>query len=212
MNDDWRVELDIERRHHLGERRREHELVRDARDRLGDQVAVTIDHDHLHAYAGSEEAARQAQERLQELAAAHSLQAQAILTRWHPEEQRWEPIGAPLPSTPGEHDAERRTREADQAADAKAHGYAEWEVRIDLADAKVASAVAGRLRDQGLTVVCRNRVVVIALATEDEARALAQRLRDDVPEAEKITAEGSAAVAMDELNPLSVLTGRWRRT
>lgn len=212
MNDDWRVELDIEGRHHAGERRRENELVRDARERLGDEVAVTVDHGHLHAYVGSEEAAREAWERLQALAAELGLQAQASVTRWHPEEQRWQPIGEPLPSTAAEHEAERRTREADQAADAKEHGYAEWEVRVDLPDAKVASVVADRLQDQGLTVVSRKRVVVVALATEDEARALAQRLRDEIPEAQKITAEGSAAVAMDELNPLSVLTGRWRRT
>jgi hypothetical protein len=33
-----------------------------------------------------------------------------------------------------------------------------------------------------------------------------------VPEAKSVTAEGSAAAAMAEQNPLSVLTGRWRRT
>jgi hypothetical protein len=54
--------------------------------------------------------------------------------------------------------------------------------------------------------------VVIATATEADGRALADRMRAEVPEALSVTAEGSAAVAMDELNPLTVITGRWRRT
>jgi hypothetical protein len=33
-----------------------------------------------------------------------------------------------------------------------------------------------------------------------------------VPDAQSIAAGGSAAVAMDELNPLSVITARWHRT
>ena len=48
--------------------------------------------------------------------------------------------------------------------------------------------------------------------SDDEATALAERIRGDVPEALRVTAEGSAAVAMDELNPFTVLSGRWRRT
>jgi hypothetical protein len=54
--------------------------------------------------------------------------------------------------------------------------------------------------------------VVVAAANQDEARALADRIRQEAPGALRVTAEGSAAVAMDELNPFTVVTGRWRRT
>jgi hypothetical protein len=60
-------------------------------------------------------------------------------------------------------------------------------------------------------VVCRSNHTVVAAATEDDAKALAERLRREVPSAASVTAEGSAAVAMDALDPLSVITGRWRR-
>jgi hypothetical protein len=212
-DDDWRVELDIPEHHGLLDTVREHRLVREARQRLGDDVVVTMDDDRLYAYAGSEELAREIERRLSEMAAARKLEGASVtVTRWHHEEQRWEPLSDPLPSTPAQHDAERRARDAQQEAEAKERGYPEWEVRIELADHDAAQEVEKRLRSQGMSVVCRARVVVVGCASEDDARALAQRLQGEVPEAERITAEGSAAVAMDEINPLSVITGRWRRT
>jgi hypothetical protein len=59
--------------------------------------------------------------------------------------------------------------------------------------------------------VCRARYVVVAASNEDEASSLADRIRTEAPGALSVTAEGSAAVAMDELNPFTVITGRWRR-
>ena len=75
-----------------------------------------------------------------------------------------------------------------------------------------ARALAARLQSTGLTVVQRGRLVVVATPTEHEANALAERLRGEAPEAASITAEGSAAAAMDELDPLSAATRLRRRT
>jgi hypothetical protein len=47
--------------------------------------------------------------------------------------------------------------------------------------------------------------------SDDEATALADRIRAAAPGALRVSAEGSAAVAMDELNPFTVVSGRWRR-
>jgi hypothetical protein len=215
MSDDWRVELDVEEHgglQHLRDRARERAVGREARQRLGEGVVITVDDDRLYAYADTEARAREAEVRLRELAAEHGLQVKATVARWHPEEQRWESADAPLPSTPAEHAAEQSARDAEQAAEGAQHGYAEWEVRVELADRDAAAALAKRLETTGLAVVCRSHVVVIAAATEHEANALAERLRGEVPEATNVTAEGSAAAAMAEQNPLSAITGRWRRT
>lgn len=214
MSDDWRVELDVVGHggvRHVLERVRERAVARDARQRLGADVVVTLDDDRLYAYADSEGRAREAEARLRELASEHGLEATSKLARWHPEEQHWESLGTGMPSTPAEHDAERRALEAEQAAETAQRGYAEWEVRIELPDREAAQALTSRLQSESLSTVCRSRHVVIATATEADARALADRMRAEVPEAVSITAEGSAAVAMDELNPLSVITGRWKR-
>lgn len=213
MDDDFRVELDVPEHHGLFDGVREHRLAKEARQRLGEDIVVTMDDNRLYAYAGSEEQAREIEQRLHELAAARKLDASQItVTRWHPEEQRWEPLSDALPTTAAEHDAERRARDAQQEAEAKEQGYPEWEVRLEFADHDAAEAAAGRLTSAGLTNVRRSRYVVVGCASDDDAQALAKRLEGEVPEAEKITAEGSAAVAMDEINPLSVITGRWRRT
>lgn len=213
MSEDWRVELDVAERggaHRLVDSRRVHRVAREARRRLGQDMAVTVDDDRVFVYVATEADARKAESRLVELFAEHGLHAQATVTRWHPEERSWEPPDAPLPTTRAEHDAERGTLEARQASEAARRGYAEWEVRIELPDHDAAAALAARLRSHDLSVVCRAHVAVIATATEDEARSLAERVRVDVPEALSVTAEGSAAVAMDALDPFSVITGRWR--
>ncbi|MGZ6706868.1 MAG: hypothetical protein ACXVFN_07970 [Solirubrobacteraceae bacterium] len=213
MGDDWRVEVDVEGHgglRHLLDGMREHQVARAARGRLAEGVTVTVDEDRLFAYAATEEQAREAERVLGELTAARGLQAQAIVTRWHEEEQRWEPPGEPLPATPDQRDAERRARDARQEAEARERGYAEWEVRIELRDHHMAETLAAHLAAQGLTVVQRSHVVVVSAASEDEADELAERIRKEAPEALRVAAEGSAAVAMDELNPLSVVSGRWR--
>jgi hypothetical protein len=59
-------------------------------------------------------------------------------------------------------------------------------------------------------VVCRSRVVIVVASSQEQATALADRIRAEAPGALRVTAEGSAAVAMDELNPFTVVSGRWR--
>jgi hypothetical protein len=214
MSDDWRVEIDVAGHggvRHLMDRARERAVAKEAREALGDGIVITVDDDRLYAYADSEARAREAEERLRALATDHGLEVTATIARWHPDEQRWEPLGSALPTTDAEHDAEHQALESRQAAETSQRGYAEWEVRIELADHEAAQALASRLESEGLTVVCRSSHTVIAAATEDEAQALAERMRNEVPSAVSVTAEGSAAVAMDALDPLSVITGRWRR-
>jgi hypothetical protein len=214
MGDDWRVEVDVDEHgglNHLLDSAREHRVARETRKRLGGRVVVTVDEGRLFAYAESEAQAREAETILCELAAERGLGTRATVTRWHPEAERWEPVGETLPHSAAEHETERATRDAAQAADAAERGYAEWEVRIELADHDQAAALAARLTSEGLPVVCRSRYVVVAASSEDEARSLADRIRTEAPGALSVTAEGSAAVAMDELNPFTVISGRWRR-
>jgi hypothetical protein len=214
MSDDWRVEIDVEEHgglRHLLDSVRDHKMAREARERLRGGVTVTVDDDRLFAYAPTEAQAHEAQRILCQLAAERGLKARAAVARWHPEEQRWEPIGQPLPQTAAEHEAERGARDADQAREAGERGYAEWEVRIELADHDVASVLSARLESEGMAVVCRSRVVIVVVSSQDEAAALADRIRAEAPGALRVTAEGSAAVAMDELNPFTVISGRWRR-
>lgn len=215
VSDDWRVELDVAEHgglQHLLDSVREHKVARAARERLGERVTVTVDDDRLFAYTEAEPQAHEAERVLRELAADRGLEVRATVARWHPVEERWEPLGDALPTTAAERDAERKVRDAQQEAEAAERGYAEWEVRVELPDHDAAAALGEQLASEGMSVVCRSRYVVVAAANQDEADALADRIRQEAPGALGVTAEGSAAVAMDELNPFTVVTGRWRRT
>ncbi len=214
MGDDWRVELDVEGHgglQHLVDGFRERGVAREARHRLGDDTHVTVDDDRLFAYADTEDEAREAERVLRELVDARGLQATATVTRWHPEEERWEEPGVTLPRSDAEREAEREVREADEAADSRERGYAEWEVRVELTDDETARVLAERLESEGMSVVHRASHVVVGAATEDDAGKLADRIRREAPDAASVTAEGSAAVAMDELSPFSALSRLLRR-
>jgi hypothetical protein len=144
---------------------------------------------------------------LAELAQAHHLAAHSTITRWHPEEERWEPPDVALPETPAEHQAEHERRDAIQAQDSAARGVPEWEVRVELPEHQDAVALEERLRQEGLPVVRRSRYVVAGAATEDDAEALADRIRAESPPHAKVTSGGSKEVAWDELHPFGFLGG-----
>src|SRR3954467_8501857 len=108
-------------------------LERDARKRLGDRVAVSAEGPRVFVYTDTEEAANEARRVIAPLLAEHGLTDSALrLTRWHPEEERWEPIDKPLPSTPEEEAAKRAAEEAGETAQSDEQGFAEWEVRAHL--------------------------------------------------------------------------------
>ena len=210
MSDDWRAELDVEHvggLRHLLAAAREHTVAGEARDRLGHRVVVTLDGDRCFAYASTEAEASEAAHVLSELAAAHDLEATVGVARWHPEEERWEPPGVPLPRTEAEHAAERATRDAAEAAESRARGFAEWEARVELDSHADTVALAERLEQAGLTPVRRAHFLVVGAESEGAAEALAERLRAEAPAGARVTVEGSVGEAWAEQHPFAILGG-----
>src|SRR3954462_1777686 len=210
MSEDWRVELRIEG--HGGPRRlldaaREHTVAREARGRLGDRVVVTLDRDLLFAYTSTRDEAEAAAAELGSLAGAHGLEAQADVQRWHPVEEAWEGPDVALPATDEQEAAERARLDAGEDADSAAWGHPEWEVRVELPGHEETVALAERLKAEGHGVLRRSRYVLVGAGSEDEAGALAERLRRELPPAAKVTAEGSEALAWAQLHPFSWLGG-----
>jgi hypothetical protein len=166
--DDWRlrIELGEGRSYPLLERLG---LVHDEADELARELkdarlAVTHDSDTVFVYAASslelEKAKAIVQRELQELNAT----AQALITEhWLAAEDRWDD------QPPGDFD-EQVVRE----------GYAPWEVRVTAADHAAAEQLADQLESEGYGVVRRWNYVIAGTATEEEARALAERLHGEV--------------------------------
>lgn len=182
MADEWRVEVELgDEQHHLtlGERLRSLDLDDEARERLGDRVIVTRDGGHMFFYAGSEQAALEAERVARELVAAEGLSGEISVTRWDEADEAWEDAsGAPGPSA-DKRDFEERWSEPD------------WEVRIDLPGLRDTLELAAKLADEGLDVRRRWRHVLVGAQTENEAGELAKRLESEAPVGAEVHVEPS---------------------
>jgi hypothetical protein len=210
MSDDWRLTLD------LGEGGPVEELVEDIRARelqhdagadLGERAAVTHDGHRVYLYTDAAEAAARAQALLQPLLSQPRYHAQVSLHRWHPTEERWEPADVPLPQTPEEEEAERARREEEEREESREQGYPEWEVRLTLPNHAQTRELAERLTSEGVPVVKLWRHLLVGAETEDDARALAERLRTEAPPDTRFEVEANGQEVWRETHPLTVFGG-----
>jgi hypothetical protein len=212
--DDFRIVVEFEEEHHglhFGRALGERQFAREVREQLEDGVLVTRDGPHIFLYTATKERAEAAGKVVGEVLAEHDLGAKVSpVLRWHPIEERWEDASAPLPQSEEAVEAEQERFEQQEADEAHALGYAEWEVRVDLPSHREAVKFAERLEADGITPITRRwKYVLIGTATEDEAKALAERLRGQAPSGATVTAEASATLGWEEAsrNPFSILGG-----
>jgi hypothetical protein len=171
------------------------------------RLAITHEDDHVFLYADSADAAAHAQEVVERAMAEHAIAGEVSLMRWHPLEDRWEDAAAPLPATEAERAAEHtRLEELETEESLQANG-AEWEVRITLPTHHDARAFAKRLREEGIPTKQLWRHLLVGANDEDDAAALATRLRTEAPAGSEITAEGNGLEYWQLLHPYAYLGG-----
>lgn len=197
MSDDWRLQIDLGQATtalELSEllERAEHDLEHDFTDR----VAVSRDGREVFCYTGTRRLAERVEELVRRLAAEHGWQLDAQLLRWHAAAEEWEDPDAPT-DTSGEH-AELIARERAETA---AHGWPEFEVRVELPSHSAAVEFADRLHAEGLPCVRRWKYVLVGATDEDAAGQLAERLRGEAPPESSARVEGTwKAVEADTPN------------
>ncbi len=206
MADDFRIKVEFEDESkllHFGRSLREREFEKELREELGDGVVVTRDGSEVFLYASSPEQAQAAERAAKEELKEQEIDAEVSpVERWHPIEAAWKDAAVPLPRTDEEIAAEHARQEAREAQETREQGYAEWEVRVDLPTHRDAEELAERLEAEGLgPIVRRWKYLLIGTATDDEARALAERIRAEAPPGADVKAEPSAAIGWE-------LTGR----
>jgi hypothetical protein len=201
MDEDWRVTISFSsvsgRELHSSLR----ELEKDAKLELGRRVAISASDSRVFLYADTREAAEQAEAAVRSILGRDGLAGEIALDRWHPVEEKWEPADVPLPDTAAALDHEHQVLEAQDAADSKASGYAEWEVRIDLPSRHEAVELAGRLEGEGLVATRRWSFLVVGAADSDEAEALATRLRAEVPADARVSVQPGGEMVWDFVDP-----------
>jgi hypothetical protein len=187
MNDDWRVRVEFQDdgfAHRLGETLQAEELESDLRRSYADRVVVSIDGGEVFLYAPDRSQAQAAQKLVERLASEHGWSASAELRHWHPEAEIWEDPDNPEPITDAQHTAEDAIRNAGERRDSAEQGYPDWEVRVTCASRREAGELSDRLQAEGIVNVHRWDWVLIGANDEEEAQAVAQRLRGELPNAQ----------------------------
>lgn len=211
MNDDWRLEVEPREPGHTGlltDQLEARELEHDLSTAFHERVIVSRDDAHVFLYAGTREQIESARKVVLRLAEQEGWHLDVDLKRWHPTAEDWEDPDRPLPDGAA---AERAERVALIAAERREteRGHPEFEVRIDLPSRHDAVHFSERLRNEGLPVVHRWRYVLVGATDEDNAKALAERIRAEAPPGSHVAAEGTwqAAYAERPPNPFAVLGG-----
>jgi len=182
------------------------QVADDARRELP-RLAITHEGEHVFLYADSADAAAHAREVVEQAMAEHSIDGAVSVVRWHPLEERWEDASAPLPATEADRSAEHARLEELETDESQQAGHAEWEVRITLPTHHDARSFAERLRGEGIPTKQLWRHLLVGANDEDDAAALAERLRTEAPAGSEITAEGNGLEYWQLLHPYAYLGG-----
>lgn len=213
VHDEFRIEVEVPRDH-------AHALLDELRSlergAMGDvptprHVAVSHGQGHVFLYADSEQEAAAAKVALEAILAKLRIDAAPAARRWHPEEERWEDVSAPLPASPSEHASEHERLERLETEESDEIGHAEWEVRVTLPTHHDAREFAERLKSEGYPLRRHWRHLQLGARDEDDASSLAARLRVEAPAGSEIEVEGDAADAWAEVTaparPFSIFGG-----
>jgi hypothetical protein len=171
------------------------------------RLAITHEGEHVFLYADSADAAEHAREAVEQAMAEHSIDGAVSVMRWHPLEERWEDASAPLPATEADRSAEHAHLEELETEESQQAHHAEWEVRITLPTHHDARSFAERLRGEGIPVKQLWRHILVGANDEDDAAALAARLRAEAPAGSEIAAEGNGLEYWQLLHPYAYLGG-----
>lgn len=201
MNDDWRLKIttaDEREAGTLAERLDSHEIETDLEKTFHDRVVVSVDDGEVYCYGGDRDQLDSARSEIEKLAADHGWKLAFELRHWHPIAEQWEDPDAPLPTSEADQNREHAELMASERAESAQHGYPEFEVRIKCSNRHTAGQLADRLREEGIPVVHRWTYVLVGAQDEDSGRALAERLKAEVPPDSEVTVEGNRRATYDE--------------
>ena len=132
-----------------------------------------------------------------------------VLHRWHPIEEEWEAADVPLPSDAADREHEREHLDAEETAESRASGYAEWEVRLDLPSHDEAVELARLLESEGVPTTRRWTYLLVGAGNREDAQELARRLKAEAPKGTEIHVQPGGEMAWQVMpaNPFAVFGG-----
>lgn len=209
MNDDWRLQVDVDHPRSLLDSLDAAELEHDLSGAFHDRVIVSREGTQVFFYAGSREQAEQARQFIVDLDQKHAWNATIELSHWHPVAEEWEDPDKPLPESDTAKIAEHEEMIATERKRVEETGEPEFEVRVDLPSRHAAARFSEQLKAEGLLVVHRWRFLLVGATDEDAAKALAKRIGEEASPESTVKVEGTwkEAYAEQPFNPFAVLGG-----
>jgi hypothetical protein len=212
MNDDWRLRVDLHKddiANLLTAHLEGSELEHDLQTTFHDRVIVSTDGPEVFCYTGTREQAESAEQVIRSVAAERKWDVDFELRHWHPVSEEWEDPDAPLPADDAQRAAEHAELVKQERAESAAQGHPNYEVRVQCKSHHDARKLGDTLEHEGLTLVRRWHHLLLGAADEDEAKALAERIRREAPEGCVVTSEGNLLEVYEEgpQNPFAVLGG-----
>jgi hypothetical protein len=189
---DWRVTISLSGQANVEQARQsfsEQEVEQDVRGRLGHNIVVGAGDSQIFLYAGTELAAREAEQAAREVLGQLGIEAEFALHRWHPIEEEWQSPDVAMPQTEAERQAEHQRLGAAETAESLDAGAALWQARAELPSHREAVALAHKLQGEGYAVVRRWKFLIVGASNDDDARALAEHIRQEAPAGAQVTAE-----------------------
>ncbi len=212
MSEDWRLRVNL---HQDGvsslftARLESRELTHDLETSFQDRVVVSTDGPEMFCYAGTREQAEGAEQLIRKVADEHDWEIDFELKRWHPIAEEWRDPDEALPADAVQRAEEHAELVEDQREESAEQGHPNYEVRVQSNSHHDIVKLAERLQSEGFPVVRRWHFLLLGAADEDDANALADRIRGEVPEGSVVKVEGNLREVVDEQppNPFAFLGG-----
>jgi hypothetical protein len=205
MDDDWRLQINLEDEGKVGEiadHLRSSELEHELSTDLGKRVILSHEGETIYLYAGDRDQLDQARPTIEKFLDGKGWKADLDLRHWHKEADEWESPDAAEPTTAAEKEAEHeRLMATEDQETEEAGGLAAYEVRAEFPSHGEARDFAKKLKDEGFEPVRRWHYLVVGAADEDAAKELADRIRAEAPADAKVKAEYSLAYVYGERAP-----------
>ncbi len=201
MSDDWRLRVELHEDGHarkLTDRLEAGDLEHDLESEFHDRVVVSRDGPQVFLYAGTGEQAEAAEKLIRSLAVEEGWQLDSDIKRWHEASETWEDVEKPVPEDDAARAAEHARLIAAEREQVRQTGTPEFEVRVECPSQADAGQVVAKLREEGRPSVQRATYVLAGATDEDDAAALAERLRGESPPGCTVTVEGTAQAAYQE--------------
>jgi len=189
---DWRVTISLSGQADVEQARQsfsEKEVEQDVRGRLGRNIVVGAGDSQIYLYAGTELAAREAERTAREVLGQLGIEAEFALHSWHPIEEEWQSPDVAMPQTEAERQAEHQRLEAAETVESLDFGSAQFQARAELPSHRDAVSLADKLQAEGYHVVWRWKFLIVGANDDDDARALAEHIRQEAPAGAEVIAE-----------------------